>query len=301
MQSSPAGYLKKKNYVRAKLLGSVVTGLVAADDSDISIVEMDWATFSNPVLTNPADYAGIYVVIIDRFVDSRGINRARFVGGAEWSLDSPHIYYATFDLPPNPAQWPGLRVLIGAWKAVMVSDGTYYRFQSRSPVLVARFSNVSKSSAVTVEEILAQFAIPRNNGKSLLQNGDRIILDHNMYATSLSTNHMFRDMQIGTTGTVAGIGTTDASLETRAVFGSTSAGNDEIAVWERISATSVLKESAQGTQAYIGANTVSRPSAVTVPNMDSNDSFFSASYKCDASGPTLLLRKALIFIHHAGF
>lgn len=182
---------------------NATTGKLEVNGSPVDPYEFTWAQF---ILLVPSDYAGIYVVITDRFVDSRGVNRVRFVGGTEWSIDSEHMYFATLADAPSAVLWPGLRILVGSGVGVagvkMTSNGTDYRLDAPYSVLANNLTPLSRAKGaspdINIEWLPASILIPRDaNGRSLMRPGDYITLYNTFPAKVGSTDQLNVKLHIG--------------------------------------------------------------------------------------------------------
>ena len=261
-----------------KAVTRLVNGkLTDYNGSNIDPYEFTWAEFLTLVST---DYASITIRITDRHQDSRGVGGILVTGGASWTLESPQIYYATFANAPSAASYPGWRIT-GPWAGlgspVLYSNGTLWRYQLHTPVLIGHIYNVTKSANKDTEEIVLQATLPINNGKSIYQPGDILSVILNMSKSGVA-DKLHRQYRLGTAGT-----TSDASL-LDGVDPVTASAADSIGWDERVKfvledSTHTKKSGPVGSVQFAGISGTTRAVQVAVTNPDSSISYFSLGIK----------------------
>jgi len=301
-----SGHVSKTEILQRMIENDAVRFLngrfVDPDGNNIDPYEFTWAEFLTLVST---DYAGITIRITDRHQDSRGVGGILVTGGASWTLESPQIYYSTFASAPDAVSYPGWRIT-GPWAGkgapVLESNGTAWRYKSGSRIILGSALNVSKTTtagAIYTEEALLTVQIPINNGKSLLQPGDRLFIDH--HATKTGTDDKFsRDFRFGTSATP----TSNTSLDPlTASSASATTGIDEMIAFRCIDDTNLLKEGPSGFLSYHGGTNTGRSSNKSVTSIASALQYFSCTYNLTSVGGTDTAQKlesAIIYIEHCG-
>lgn len=270
--------------------------------SNIDPYEVTWAEFLSLTVSS---YAGVTVRITDRHQDSRGVGGILVTGGASWTLESHQIYYATFASAPDAVSYPGWRIT-GPWAGkgapVLESNGTAWRYKSGSRIILGSALNVSKTTtagAIYTEEALLTVQIPINNGKSLLQPGDRLFIDH--HASKAGTADKFsRDFRFGTSATP----TSNTSLDPlTASSASATTGIDEMIAFRCVDDTNLLKEGPSGFLSYNGGTNTGRSSNKAVTSIASALQYFSCTYNLTSVGGTDTAQKlesAIVYIEHCG-
>lgn len=204
---------------------------------------LDWATFSNPSIINSVSFTNAYVVIKDKFVDSRGINKVRFVGGAEWSITSPYMYCATLNAAPDPVAWPGLRIFAGDLGSRCISNGIRYRLMDQSITLSNTLADIPHPGSFIVEKIYKSVVLPVDvNGKNIVDDGD-IIQVYKAWIEKIGVaNAMQRRYLIGSSITVGDYvdNTNGQIISTTDAAGSIIARNDKFCDILRVSNTTVI-------------------------------------------------------------
>lgn len=299
------------NIVKTFLLGSKIfkiprlnsaTHRLEVNGAVLDPYEFTWAEFLTLVST---DYSGITIRITDRHQDSRGVGGILVTGGASWTLESPQIYYATFAAAPDAASYPGWRIT-GPWAGkgapVLESNGTAWRYKSGSRIILGSALNVSKTTtagAIYTEEALLTVQIPINNGKSLLQPGDRLFIDHHANKTG-TADKFSRDFRFGTSATPASNTSLDAITASSA---SATTRLDEMIAFRCVDDTHLLKEGPAGFLSYSGGTSVGGSSQKTVTSILSALQYFSCTYNLTSVGGTdteQKLESAIVYIEHCG-
>ena len=286
-----------------KILGSItqVGGvLVDPDGNPITPYESTWANFLTLVST---DYAGICIRITDRHTTSAGVGGIIITGGTSWILESPQVYYSTFASAPAASSYPGWRIT-GPWAGkgspVLESNGTDWRYKSGSRVILGSALLVAKTTttgAIYTEEALITVQIPINNGRSLLQPGDRLFIDHHVNKTG-SADKLSRDFRFGTSATP----TSNTSLD--AVTASSASGTlglDEMIAFRCVDDTHLVKEGPAGFLSYQGGTNTTRSSQKTVTSILSALQYFSCTYNLTSVGGTdtaMTLGAGVVYIEH---
>lgn len=277
------------------------TGRLQVAGNNIDPYEFTWAEFLTLVST---DYYGIPIRITDRHQDSRGVGGILVTGGASWTLESPQIYYATFASAPNAVSYPGWRIT-GPWAGkgnpVLQSNGTLWRYQLHTPVLLGHIYNVTKSSNKDTEAIVLQCTIPINNGKSLFQPGDRLVCELAMSKTG-SADKLYRNYRLGTAGTTADTSVLDGSDPETASSAAT-VGWDERIVFVLEDSTHTKKSGPVGSVQWNGASSTTRAVQVPVSNPDSAINYFSLGIKlvdgaADGIADTQKIESCAFYIVH---
>ena len=276
-----SGHVSKTEILQRMIENDAVRFLngrfVDPDGNNIDPYEFTWAEFLTLVST---DYAGITIRITDRHQDSRGVGGILVTGGASWTLESPQIYYATFANAPSAASYPGWRIT-GPWAGlgspVLYSNGTLWRYQLHTPVLIGHIYNVTKSSNKDTEEIVLQCTIPINNGKSLFQPGDRLVCELAMSKTG-SADKLYRNYRLGTAGTTEDTSVLDGS-DPATASSAASIGWDERVVFVLEDSTHTKKSGPVGSVQFAGISGTTRAVQVAVTNPDSSISYFSLGIK----------------------
>lgn len=254
-----------------------VTGLADFDGNALHPYECTMAQFATLVST---DWSGITIRITDIHQDSRGVGGILVTGGASWTLESPQIYYATFPSAPNPATYPGWRIT-GPWAGlgspILYSNGTLWRYQTHSPVLMGNLYNAIKSSNKDTSSVMLQVTIPINNGKSLLQVGDRISIDLAMAKTG-TADKLNREYRLGTLGTTSDTLILDG-VDVVTTSSASNLGWDERPVWVLEDSTHIKKSGPVGSVLWLGLSATGRASQVAISNLDSDTNYLSVCMK----------------------
>lgn len=258
----------------------LVSGRLQVAGTNIDPWEFTLTQFLN---LTASDYAGITVRVTNLHTNSAGVGGVLFTGGATWTLESPYIYYATFDLLPAASLWPGARCLVGSGigigGAVVESrqiGGTYYwRYRSGLAVLDATTSDILHTTAFNVEKLIRSKLLPRNNGQCIMQNGDilaiRSVAARTAYVTSVTRNFRFGALNT----------TSDTLIET--VAGGTNHALPEYNELFRTSATAINILGPNSTNKWAGTSGSDVVADVTVTNMDSNDCYIHYALNQSAS------------------
>lgn len=205
---------------------------------------------------------------------------------SRWFHIGGRLVFDDFTQPPAPtAKWEGLEcwvksgIGIGGAAIVIRKVGTDYlwRYKAGRAALKLRISDISKTTNKTTEEALEGFLLPRNNGKSIMQNGDILMLAQ--YASKSGTaNNFGRDFRIGPNGPGANI-LLDASVGDAVATGSGSnISDDEVHRFKRISATSFKKMGPKYSVSNGGFTASARSAAVPIADMDFADTYFSSTF-----------------------
>jgi len=280
----------------------VVSSRLQIAGTNIDPYEFTWVQFTFLVV---ADYTGITIRITDRHQDSRGVGGILVTGGASWTLESPQIYYSTFASAPSAASYTGWRIT-GPWAGkgspVLESNGTDWRYKSGSRVALGSALLVSKTTtagAIYTEEALLTVQIPINNGRSLLQPGDRLFIDHHASKTG-SADKFSRDFRFGTSATP----TSNTSLDPlTASSASATLGLDEMIAFRCVDDTHLVKEGPSGFLSYQGGTNTTRSSQKTVTSILSALQYFSCTYNLTSVGGTdtaMKLEAGVVYIEHCG-
>lgn len=262
----------ENNWLRLVRQNSTTGGLEVSGTTITGVAEYTFAEMTAMTGAQIAALGGIYVNCTDRH------NSAEGIGGSLWIVDvtaqkfvaKEPIYYATFDLLPSAATWPGLRVIVGSGVglggALMVSrsiSGTYYwRYMSGSAILKCLTADVLHTTDFSVEKIAASLALPINNSKSIMQNFDtldiRAVIGRTAYVTSVT-----RNLRFGTAS--SGIGNTlieGLNYATSHTLG-------EYMTIMRRSSTSLFQMGAASSGKWAGASGSDTYADDTVTNIDS--------------------------------
>lgn len=288
-----------------KILGSISLSsgrLVDSDGNFIDPYEFTWAEFQSLVI---ADYTGITIRITDLHQDSRGVGGIWVTGGTSWTLESPQIYYATFAGAPSAASYPGWRIT-GPWAGlgnpILQSNGTLWRYQTHTPILMGQLYNYTKSLTKDVLEVVLQVPIPVNTSKSLIQPSDRVIVELALSKTG-SADRLSREYRIGTLGTTSDtlmLGGSDTITASSAA----SIGWDERVVFVLEDATHMKKSGPVGLSQWAGASGTTRASPVTITDLDSATNYLSLCIKlvdgaADGIADTQKVESCSIYFLHA--
>lgn len=203
-----------------------------------------------------------------------------------WFLIGGRLVFDDFTQPPAPsAKWEGLEcwvksgIGIGGAAIVIRKIGTDYlwRYKAGRAALKLRSSGISKTTDKTTEEALEGFLLPRNNGKSIMQNGDILMLAQ--YASKSGVaNNFGRDFRVGPNGPGGSI-LLDASVGDGVATGSGSnISDDEMHRFKRISAISFKKMGPKYSVSTGGFSAGARSAAVPIANMDDADTYFSSTF-----------------------
>lgn len=257
-----------------------VTGLVDQSGNLITPYEFTLTEFNN--LTS-SDYAGVTVRVTNIHSNAAGVGGVYFTGGTTWALESPYIYYATFDLLPAASLWPGARCLVGSGigigGAVVESrqiSGTYYwRYRDGRAVIDATTSDILHTTEFNVEKIIRSKLLPRNNNKCIMQNGDILALRSVMGRTAYTTN-VTRYFKFGELQT-----TSDTLIE--AAAGTTSKSMPEYNEIFRQSNIALNMLGPNSTNKWAGTSSADTQADVAVTNMDTTDCYIHYTLNQSAS------------------
>jgi len=276
--------------------------LTDIDGNPLDPYEFAWADFITKVST---DFTGVTIRITDIHQDSRGAGGILVTGGTSWTLESPQIYYSSFASAPNPSSYPGWRIT-GPWAGlgspVLYSNGTLWRYQTHTPILMGHIYNVTKSSNKDTAQVMLQVAIPINNGKSLLQVGDRIAIDFAMAKTG-TTDKLNREYRLGTLGTTSDTLILDGS-DVVTTSSAANVGWDERPVWVIEDSTYIKKTGPIGSVLWQGISATTRASQVAISNLDSAINYLSVCMKlvdgaADGIADTQKIESCAIYFIHA--
>lgn len=294
----PVDFFKHRGWLRIPQHNST-TGKLQVAGTNIDPYEFTLAEFNQ---LTASDYAGITVRVTNIHTTSAGVGGVLFTGGTTWTLESPYIYYATFDLLPAASLWPGARCLVGSGigigGAVVESrqiSGTYYwRYRSGLAVIDATTADILHTTDFSVEKLIRSKLLPRNNGQCIMQNGDilavRSVAARTAYVTSWTRNFKFGELNT----------TSDVQIET--VAGGTNHALPEYNEFFRESATKLNILGPNSTNKWAGTSGSDVVADVTVTNMDSNNCYFHYTLKQSANTDEgVKLRKGYrIELIHAG-
>lgn len=135
-------------------------------------------------------------------------------GGSLWQNDavgnrvilrSDPIRESSIASAPSPVTYPGLRIRWtgGVGEPVFVANGSYYRQESPVIVLTNTLADIPHSGTYTTEQILKSVEIPVDiNNKSILQDGDSLVVESAWCQKTGTVNILTRRYLIGTSVTV---------------------------------------------------------------------------------------------------
>lgn len=286
-----------------KILGAItqVGGvLVDSNGNPITPYETTWSNFVTLIST---EYTGIYIRITDRHTTSAGVGGVVVIGGTSWALESSQVYYSTFASAPAASSYPGWRIT-GPWAGkggpVLESNGTDWRYKSGSRVILGSALLAAKSTsagAIYTEEALLTVQIPVNNGRSLLQPGDRLFIDH--HADKTGTGDKFtRNFRFGTSATPASNTSIDPLTASSA---SATLRLDEMIAFRCIDDTHLLKEGPDGFLSYQGGTAVNKSTQKAVTSIASATQYFSCTYNLTSVGgadTAMMLESGIVYIEH---
>jgi hypothetical protein len=209
-------------------------------------------------------------------------------GGSLWQNDavgnrvvlrSAPIRESSLATAPDPTAYPGLKVCWtggGAGDIVFTSDGVTYRSDDMSIMLSNTLADIPHSGTYTTEQLLKSILIPVDvNNKSILQDGDALIVYEAWGQKTGTANAMTRRYLLGTSTTV-GDYTNAASgqvLTTTDAAGSALSRADKFMRIRRLSATTVRVDgvsAASGTLNVGGVFSAARnTTVVTTTSFDS--------------------------------
>lgn len=168
----------------------------------------------------------------------------------------------------------------GLGGTTFISINNRWRFMFGYTTLKTDYTPIALPAPKNSKQILRQFTIPRINGKSVMQPGDLLRIYAECNKTG-GTNIATRSFFFGNTGSLA----TDIEIDAVAAPGASTSTITEIFEFYRMddsAGSSVImknfsKGPVGGNVGGVQGSTVLPGESITIPNMDSNDTFVTFS------------------------
>jgi len=236
------GFLEDRGWLRIPQQNAATGNLEIAGSAITGIASYTYAQFVALTAGEKTALAGLAVHISDVHTSSDGIGGSYVVRDASpagWAQISGPMYYATFDLVPPAGTYPGWRYRVGSGIGIGGADiydtGARLRYVHGMACVAMISADVLHTAAFNAEKIAKTYAIPRNNLKSIMQDGDQFELTHSIGRPTLTATTVTRVFRFGTGNTVA-----DTPLESNQAIAATKYSSMERNIFQRRSSTTIF-------------------------------------------------------------